>query len=171
VVTLRVPTAAIGSEQERSGLPSRNTVHAPHWATPQPYFVPVRCRLSRNTRSSGVLPSTSTWRAAPFTTIEYAMIPRAGDCLNTRGSQKIRDTHGNTQRAARDLRPQLEIFIARFNTRLRYSTSLGYMASSFLSTPLVQPKPSCSGYSPPPPAALPTTSYFSTSLPVALKTC
>ena len=33
-------------------------------------------------------------------------------------------------------------------------------------TPLVQPKPSCSGYSPPPPAAEPVTSYFSTSLPV-----
>src|SRR4051812_50117381 len=36
------------------------TVHAPHWATPQPYFVPVRPTCSRSTQRSGVLGSTST---------------------------------------------------------------------------------------------------------------
>ena len=41
--------------QERTAAPSRCTVHAPHWATPQPYFVPVRPICSRSAQSSGVL--------------------------------------------------------------------------------------------------------------------
>src|SRR2546425_10160511 len=43
------------------------TVHAPHWATPQPYFVPVKRSPSRSAQSSGVSGSTSTARDAPFT--------------------------------------------------------------------------------------------------------
>src|SRR5580698_6769977 len=45
------------------------------------------------------------------------------------------------------------------------SASSGYIARSFRITPLVHPKPSCSGYSPPPPLRPLTTLYFSTSLP------
>ncbi len=46
----------------------------------------------------------------------------------------------------------------------------GYSASSLASTPLVHPKPTCRGYSPPLPplgSAPCSTSYFSTSTPVA----
>ena len=39
--------AEIGVWQERTGEPSRCTVQAPHWATPQPNLVPVRPRSSR----------------------------------------------------------------------------------------------------------------------------
>src|SRR2546430_1387222 len=51
---------------------------------------------------------------------------------------------------------------------LESAASAGYNAISLRITPLVQPNPSCSGYSPPPPLrpAL-ITSYFSTSLPVS----
>ena len=43
------------------------TVHAPHWAMPHPYFVPVRPSCSRSTQSSGVLGSTSTCCCLPLT--------------------------------------------------------------------------------------------------------
>jgi hypothetical protein len=42
------------SMQERTGLPSICTVQAPHWALPQPNFVPVMPRMSRRTQSSGM---------------------------------------------------------------------------------------------------------------------
>ena len=58
VVTSPSPSAEIGSEQARNGLPSINTVQAPQSAIPQPNFVPVSPRLSRSTQSSGVSPST-----------------------------------------------------------------------------------------------------------------
>jgi hypothetical protein len=35
-------------------------VQAPHWAMPQPYFVPVIPRWSRSTHSSGVDGSANT---------------------------------------------------------------------------------------------------------------
>src|SRR5919109_480279 len=50
-------SAATGSEQDRNGFPSRKTVHAPHWAIPQPNLVPIRPSVSRSTHSSGVLGS------------------------------------------------------------------------------------------------------------------
>ena len=34
----------IGAWHERIGWPFRCTVQAPHWAMPQPYFVPVSCK-------------------------------------------------------------------------------------------------------------------------------
>ena len=37
-----ISTGADGRTQERTGAPFRCTVHAPHWAMPQPYFVPFR---------------------------------------------------------------------------------------------------------------------------------
>src|SRR5690349_25141484 len=46
------------------------------------------------------------------------------------------------------------------------AAACGYCASSLTSTPLVQPKPSCTGYSPPVPSPASRTLYFSTSLPV-----
>lgn len=62
------PTAAeTGVTHERTALPFKCTVHAPHCAIPQPYLVPVRPRFSRITQSSGVDPSTSTWYSRRFT--------------------------------------------------------------------------------------------------------
>ena len=46
------------------------TVHAPHWAMPQPYFVPFMWRLSRRTQSSGISAGISTVCVCPFTTSE-----------------------------------------------------------------------------------------------------
>src|SRR5262249_61751285 len=53
-------------EQERGTVSLRCTEQAPHWATPQPYFVPVRPSCSRSTHNSGVSASTSTSRFKPL---------------------------------------------------------------------------------------------------------
>src|SRR5262245_51348446 len=42
------------------------TEHAPHCATPQPYFVPVSPACSRSAQSSGVSASASTSRVLPL---------------------------------------------------------------------------------------------------------
>ena len=60
MVIFACATAETGTEQERTAIPSMCTVHAPHCATPQPYFVPVRPTFSRMTHSNGVVGSTST---------------------------------------------------------------------------------------------------------------
>src|SRR5690606_25977917 len=52
---------------DRIGLLFRWTVHAPHCAMPQPYFVPLRSRTSRSTQSSGMSAGTSTVTDRPFT--------------------------------------------------------------------------------------------------------
>src|SRR4051812_45367682 len=52
---------------ERTAAPSTCTVQAPHWAMPQPYFVPVSPSCSRSTQSSGVASSTLTSTVRPFT--------------------------------------------------------------------------------------------------------
>src|SRR5436309_7777679 len=52
--------------QERTAAPSTCTVHAPHCAMPQPYFVPVRPTCSRITHSNGVVGSTSTLCDCPL---------------------------------------------------------------------------------------------------------
>src|SRR5215831_11714515 len=58
--------ALTGIEQERTTLPFRCTEQAPHWATPQPYFVPVSPTCSRMTHNSGVPGSTCTSRVLPL---------------------------------------------------------------------------------------------------------
>src|SRR5215467_3868468 len=73
VVMARSPIDPTGRRHERTGLPSTCTVQAPHWAMPQPYFVPVMPSTSRNTQSSGVSPPTSTSCLAPLTLIEKVM--------------------------------------------------------------------------------------------------
>src|SRR5476649_1715856 len=60
VVIFFPSTALTGTTQERIGAPSTCTVQTPHWATPQPYLVPTKFRVSRSTQSSGVLESTSS---------------------------------------------------------------------------------------------------------------
>src|SRR3954463_7155839 len=73
VVTSLVPTLRTGVTHERAGTPLIWTVHAPHRAAPQPNFVPVRPRTSRNTQRTGVSPSTSTECIVPFTAIANGM--------------------------------------------------------------------------------------------------
>ena len=68
-----VAVEPIASKQERTGLPSRCTVQAPHCAMPQPNFVPVVLSTSRNTQSSGMSPSTLTLRLSPSTLMTKAM--------------------------------------------------------------------------------------------------
>src|SRR5271167_1137522 len=55
-----------GVEQERTGSPSRWTVHAPQRPAPQPNFVPVNSSVSRRTQSKGVSGATSTFRSLPL---------------------------------------------------------------------------------------------------------
>src|ERR1039457_3587481 len=67
VTTRRPPAARTVVTQENAGLPSRSTVHDPHWPSPQPYFVPVNPKSSRSTSSRGRSGSVSTLRAFPLT--------------------------------------------------------------------------------------------------------
>ena len=67
VVTARSRTAPTGSMQERTGLPSICTVQAPHWAMPQPNFVPVMPSMSRRTQSNGMSVGPSNDFDSPLT--------------------------------------------------------------------------------------------------------
>ena len=74
VVICLPATALTGTEQERVATPSMCTVQAPHWAMPQPYLVPVRPIVSRNTHSRGVRASTSTLWDWPLMDSEIILI-------------------------------------------------------------------------------------------------
>src|SRR5438067_6943481 len=65
-------TPLTGNEQDRMTAPLRCTEQAPHWATPQPYLVPVNPTCSRMTHSKGVLSSTLTSYALPLM-LSFAM--------------------------------------------------------------------------------------------------
>src|ERR1700704_81897 len=75
VVTFLPAAADTGVEQERTGCPSRCTVHAPHWAIPQPNLVPVRWSESRSTHKRGVSGAASTLRGLPLTMKETMKAP------------------------------------------------------------------------------------------------
>src|SRR5258705_1168510 len=64
----RPAMVAASREQEYSGLPSISTMQAPHCSVPQPNFAPRRPRSSRNTVSSGTVPSHATETGRPLTT-------------------------------------------------------------------------------------------------------
>jgi len=68
MVTILSPglSAPIGIEHERRTSPLMCTEHAPHCATPQPYFVPVSPTCSRMTQRSGVSASACTSRTLPL---------------------------------------------------------------------------------------------------------
>lgn len=66
VVTARSPIEPMGRRQERTGAPSKCTVHAPHCAIPHPNLVPVRPRTSRNAQSRGMSGGASTFLISPF---------------------------------------------------------------------------------------------------------
>src|SRR5271156_5742771 len=67
VVTVLPATSFIAVTQLRIAAPFTWTVHAPHWATPHPYFVPVSSATSRRYHSSGISGSPSNCRVAPLT--------------------------------------------------------------------------------------------------------
>ena len=56
------------------------TVQAPHWAIPQPYFVPVSPTSSRKTQRSGVSLSTSSRCEVPLTLMVTMMLSRCARC-------------------------------------------------------------------------------------------
>src|SRR6267154_202839 len=76
VVMAPFAAADTGTEQERADLPSISTVHAPHWASPQPNFGPFSSRSLRRTYRSGVSGATEdTLQVVPFTrNVKSAMI-------------------------------------------------------------------------------------------------
>src|SRR6266567_5006402 len=74
VVTLRTPTSLSAVWHDRTAVPSRWTVHAPHMPMPQPYFVPVSCNKSRKAHNKGISPSASMVRLEPFTSRENCAI-------------------------------------------------------------------------------------------------
>src|SRR5262249_35304415 len=69
VVTFFPVTAATGVTHERTGWPSTWTVQAPHWATPQPNFVPVRPSFSRMAHRRGMSASASIFSLLPLTVV------------------------------------------------------------------------------------------------------
>ena len=62
VTTDLPPTSDIGTPQARTASPFMCTVQAPHSATPQPNFVPVRPSSSRRYHISGIDGSPSNDR-------------------------------------------------------------------------------------------------------------
>src|SRR5580658_414033 len=61
MVVIGLPTTEeTGVTQDRTAWPLTWTVQAPHKAMPQPYLVPCRLSVSRNTHRRGVSGSTST---------------------------------------------------------------------------------------------------------------
>src|SRR5215510_4241092 len=66
VVTCLPSASLTDSVHERTASPLMCTVHAPHWAMPQPYLVPVRPTCSLITHSRGVFGSTSTLCDCPL---------------------------------------------------------------------------------------------------------
>ena len=66
VVTCAPETAETGSTQDRVGVPFKCTVHAPHWAMPQPNLVPVKLKSSRSTHRRGLSVDALVLTALPF---------------------------------------------------------------------------------------------------------
>jgi len=67
MVVMAWPTAALaGITQDRLGMPSKCTVHAPQRATPQPNLVPFVPSTSRKTHSSGMSGGTSSFWDFPL---------------------------------------------------------------------------------------------------------
>ena len=73
VVTDLPATALTGTLHERVTSPSTCTEQAPHADMPQPNFVPVRPRSSRNAHSNGVSGSASMETALPLTVVSMAI--------------------------------------------------------------------------------------------------
>src|SRR3984893_13089557 len=76
-------TSPTRMEQERCTSSLMCTEQAPHCATPQPYFVPVRPSCSRMTHKSGVSASASTSRVVPLIlSFVMGVLPRGSVATN-----------------------------------------------------------------------------------------
>src|ERR1700720_2043567 len=74
VVIWPFATLETGATQERTGLPSTSTVHAPHCASPQPNLGPVSWRSLPSIQRGGVSGSTATVLPSPLTrSVKLAM--------------------------------------------------------------------------------------------------
>src|SRR5713226_2667573 len=67
VSTLRPSACTAKSVQALTASPSTWTTQAPHWLVSQPTWVPVRPRVSRNSCTNSVRPSTVAVAGLPFT--------------------------------------------------------------------------------------------------------
>src|SRR5438132_1655791 len=74
----RASAAAAGLTHDRAARPSIWTVQAPHWATPHPYLVPVRCSSSRSTHSRGMSSAALTVRSVPLIRIVAMALSLSG---------------------------------------------------------------------------------------------
>src|SRR5580700_4972677 len=107
VVTLLSPTSARDVWHERTGWPSKCTVHAPQSACPQPNFVPLRPRRSRIAQSRGMSGSTpSKTRSCPFTVNFIAAflgseLPGARQCDLSHPSLTCLPRFGTKQQSSR----------------------------------------------------------------------
>src|SRR5262245_1989635 len=97
-----------GNWQERIGTPFACTVHAPHWATPQPYLVPLRSSTSRRIQRRGMSGGTSTVADFPLTLNVTVMgaAPWVPGCSGCSGGDRVsRSTlHIPLQRTRADFR-------------------------------------------------------------------
>src|SRR5512137_2572233 len=102
MVVIRCPVASLtGSWQDRTGSPSRSTVHAPHCDRPQPNLVPVSASVSRRTQRRGVSAATSTFSLRPFTRrVKRAIVHRlpVGPRSWTRAEAIASRSHGRDGR-------------------------------------------------------------------------
>src|SRR5258708_6880824 len=94
VTTARPATSLIAVAQARAAWPSIWTVQEPHWAMPQPYFVPVNPSSSRRYQSSGIDPSPSKACSWPLTrNLTIGHLPRMEckrfACRACRGTSEV----------------------------------------------------------------------------------
>src|SRR5438552_18759760 len=97
MVTILSPglRSLIRTEHERRTSPLMCTEQAPHCATPQPYFVPVRPTCSRMTHRSGVPASACTSRTLPLMlsfAMDVLLSLDAESYMRKRTSSKISDS-------------------------------------------------------------------------------
>src|SRR3990172_9226489 len=123
VVIARPSTVSTGVTQERVAAPSMCTVQAPHWEIPQPYFVPVRPRLSLRTQRRGVEGSTSTSCRLPLTVIAIIAVPPlrkdGGDGITFLGSVAL--VTGASRGWGAELQSAGQTLAQRFMARARGS--------------------------------------------------
>src|SRR6266540_5467425 len=119
IVVILPLAAETGVTQERTGFPSISTVHAPHWARPQPNFGPFSSRSLRRTYRSGVSGATDdTRRAAPFTrNVNSAMISSGRGLVLGRldgGSSRLQGQRAVAKESEREAgeRPEQRILVA-----------------------------------------------------------
>src|SRR5437763_3771022 len=101
VVTSRSPTVCASVMHDRTGIPSRSTVHAPQWPSPQATFVPVSPRSSRSTAASDRSTGGSTRWTSPL--IVSSSTTRHREDVRQVDEPKRRPRHGDPVAVVLDL--------------------------------------------------------------------